>query len=598
MASRSGGNRHRFCLVLAALAGLVLALPAGAQSQPGQDGVDASTLAPPYAIESGQLAPLAPVEGGQLAPIPGTTDAAPLRQTEASPPVAGFGPGLWQGLTAPEAAVLAVKAEIPLHSPVLAGLWRRLMLSEEEPAGGQPGQFFALRLDGLYRAGLLKDATALLARAPKPADPQQTASGARVLMGLGDDARACNAVKTIPLSGGPLKGRIRNDALLMVAYCAARDKQPNHASLAAEVLRDQNFAEPLALAVLDSIAESKTPKLPRTDNLTLIDYKFMSLLGKVPVERVLPRATPDLMVAIANDPSAEASTRVAAGEAAVRINALDEADLAGLYRTVAVPAAPAAANAGLQRAGLFQAAETEQTPNRRAALVHQLLDLARRDGLLMPVARAIAPLTDQLRETPDLAGFTETAIETLLAAGKYDHAVGWTLFGGTEAGPGGNPLLHWMTLIDIADAEGHVPHGSSLQYAEDLAAGGALSPIMLQRLATVLAALQYEIPAPIAQGSQNVAKADQGKPPEPSLLPRLQEAATKKAIGKTVLLAIATMGPGPATSVHPQALGETIHALAAAGLEADARRLAFEALYDAWPRRAGLGLAPAPPNSN
>ena len=596
MASPSGGNRRKLRLVLAALACLAAAVPACGQSQPDQNGVDASTMPPPDAIESGQLEPLAPVEGGQLAPIPGTTDA-PL-QTEAQVSAAGFGPGLWQGITAPDAAILAVKAEIPLRSPVMASLWRRLMLSDEEPQGGQPGQFLALRLDGLYRAGLLKDAAGLLARAPKPADPQQTAAGARVLMGLGDDTKACNAVKTIPLSGGPLKGRARNDALLMVAFCAARDKQPNHASLAAEVLRDQNFGEPLALAVLDSIAESKTPKLPRTDNITLIDYKFMSLLGKVPAGRFLPRATPDLMVAIANDPSAEASTRVAAGEAAVRINAFDEADLAALYRAIPVPAVPAAADAGMQRAGLLQAAEKEQAPARRAGLVHQLLDLARRDGLLMPVARAIAPLTDGFRETPDLAGFTETAIETLLAAGKYDHAVGWTLFGGTEAGPGGNPLLHWMTLIDIADAEGHVPHGSSLQYAEDLAAGGALSPIMLQRLATVLSALQYEIPVPIAQGSQNVAKADQGKPPEAALLPRLQDAAGNKAIGKTVLLAIATMGPGAATSVHPQALGETIHALVAAGLEADARRLAFEALYDAWPRRAANGLAPAPLNSN
>ena len=158
MASPSGGNRRGFCLVVAALAGLALALPAFAQSQPGQDGTDASTLAPPDAIESGQLAPLAPVEGGQLAPIPGTTAAAPLPQAATPVPVAGFGPGLWQGITAPEAAVLAIKAELPLHSPVMAGLWRRLMLSDEEPQGGQPGQFFALRLPGT-RAPPKPDAT-------------------------------------------------------------------------------------------------------------------------------------------------------------------------------------------------------------------------------------------------------------------------------------------------------------------------------------------------------------------------------------------------------------------------------------------------------
>ena len=615
MASRYGGNRRvaRLAAILLAVLGAA-ALPAqaemqlaqaeqppaadGVMAQPGADAVDASTLPPPDAVESGQLAPLAGVESAPLAPAVGSSPAGAGQQITpvANPaPAAGFAASLWQGITANDAATLAVKTELPLRSPAMAALWRRLMLSDEEPQGGQPGQFFALRLDSLYRAGLLKDAATLLARAPKPADPQQLAAGARVLLGLGDDAKACAAVKTIPLSGGPLKGRARNDALLMVAYCAARDKQPNHASLAAEVLRDQNFAEPLALAVLDSIAESKTPKLPRTDNLTLLDYKLMSLLGKVPAERFLPRAAPDLIVAIANDPAADPAARLAAGEAAARINAFDENDLTAIYHSAP---AGAVADAASQRAQLFQAAEKAQSLPRRADLVRQLLDLARRDGLLLPVARAVAPMVDALRETPDLGGFTETAIETLLAAGKYDHAVGWTLFGGTAAGPGGNPLLHWMTLIDIGDAEGHVPHGSSLKYAEDLATGGALSPLMQLRLATVLDALRYEVPAAIAQGAQGVAKADQGKGPDAAGLPRLQDAAGQKAIGKTVLLSIALMGPGAATSAHPVALGETIRALAAAGLEADARRLAFEALYEAWPRRAGSGLAPLPQNSN
>ena len=587
MASRSGGN-SRLCRLLVLASGALLLAVSAAVAQSDNPPV-VSTLAPPDAVESGQLAPLAPVESTQMPAAEGTDGV----------PASGFGGGFWQGVTFAEAAPLMAKIELPLRSPAMAMLWRRAMLTDEEPTGGAAGQFLAARLDGLYRAGLLKDAAALIAKSPKTTDPQQLAATARVLLGLGDDAKACAAVKSIPLSGGPLKGRARNDSLLMVAYCAARDKQPNHASLAAEVLRDQNFGEPLALAVLDSIAESKTPKLPHTDNLTLIDYKFLSLLGNAAAERFLPRAAPDLMVAIANDPAAEPGARLAAAEAAARLNAVEDADLAAIYRAAPFQppqlADPASALAGLapplQRALLFQAAEHETSTPRKVEFVRQLLATARRDAILGPVARLAAPVIDAVRPKPELVAFSEPAIETLLAAGRYDHAVGWTLLGGSNAGPGGNPLLHWLTLVDVADAEGHVPHGSSMKYAEDLATGSAFSPVMLVRLATVLDALQYDVPVPIWQGAQNaqqtLSKADQGHLPDTGLLSKLQDAAKRKSLGLTVLLALATVGPGQATSVHPVALGEAIKALQAAGLEPDARRLGFEALFEAWPRRPG-----------
>jgi hypothetical protein len=143
-----------------------------------------------------------------------------------------------------------------------------------------------------------------------------------------------------------------------------------------------------------------------------------------------------------------------------------------------------------------------------------------------------------------------------------------------------------MTLIDIGDAGGHVPHGSSLKYAEDLAAAGAFSPIMLQRLATVLDALQYDVPVPIWQAAQNAGEQEQGHLPETGLLTALQDATKQRLPGKTALLAIAAIGPSTAVGAHLIALGDSIKALNAAGLESPARQLAFEALFEAWPRRA------------
>jgi hypothetical protein len=51
-----------------------------------------------------------------------------------------------------------------------------------------------------------------------------------------------------------------------------------------------------------------------------------------------------------------------------------------------------------------------------------------------------------------------------------------------------------------------------------------------------------------------------------------------------VLLTMRTLGPHGAEGANMIALGDSIRALKRAGLEGDARRLAFEALFASWPR--------------
>jgi hypothetical protein len=70
-------------------------------------------------------------------------------------------------------------------------------------------------------------------------------------------------------------------------------------------------------------------------------------------------------------------------------------------------------------------------------------------------------------------------------------------------------------------------------------------------------------------------------------LPRLKAAAGDKKFAQTVLLSLQALGPDGAEGAHILALGDTIRALKLAGLEADARRLGFEALFASWPRGAG-----------
>jgi len=48
------------------------------------------------------------------------------------------------------------------------------------------------------------------------------------------------------------------------------------------------------------------------------------------------------------------------------------------------------------------------------------------------------------------------------------------------------------------------------------------------------------------------------------------------------------LGPNGAEGANILALGDAVRALKRAGLEPDARRLAFEALFAVWPRTPGL----------
>jgi hypothetical protein len=52
-----------------------------------------------------------------------------------------------------------------------------------------------------------------------------------------------------------------------------------------------------------------------------------------------------------------------------------------------------------------------------------------------------------------------------------------------------------------------------------------------------------------------------------------------------VLIAASVLGPRGAKGAHLIALGDALRALKRVGLDAEARRLGFEALYAHWPSR-------------
>lgn len=521
-----------------------------------------------------------------------------VERTELSPVMANDGSGLpfelWRGLDVRTLETLIAELEIPPRSPALYELWRRLITSNVTPPdGGSANQhFLALRLEALYRSGLLDDAARELANLPQ-SDPLVATLAARNEIGVGAKEQGCQTAAR----GGPLLGNvpkhIKAQAALISGYCAAVAGDKAGASLAAELAREQGLSGTAGLKALDSLSFGGPPPLTSDKRVSLLDYRILEVAGSdVRNVDLINSAAPSLLAALALDPNSQPAIKLAAAEAAAQRSVITPQELASVYRASAsstLPGAPPPTGFGAsgnpeQRAQLFVAAEQERTPQRKVRLIRSFLDEARRAGLYLVALRMIAPSADTIVPAPEIGWFAETGIETALASGNYERARNWVEFSSAVDHRGGPSLLHWLALIDLTDDKTVSDRGASLAYVEDLAVRGRLDPNLLHRLATVLDALEYHVPIPLWEAASRTPQPSGGHLPETGVLSELQNAAKRREFGRTVLLAMKTLGPNGAEGAHMIALGDSMRALKRAGLEADARKVGFEALFASWPR--------------
>lgn len=506
---------------------------------------------------------------------------------------------LWRGLDVAGVEQLISSLEIPPRSPALHQLWRRLIGADvAAPGGGNVNTHFeAMKLEALYRSGLLKDVReALNTQRSGPANPLFAMLEARSEIGLGHREAGCEAVTRISNIRGDIPKSLRGEAILVSGYCAAATGNKPAAGLLAELAREEGVRASPGLAALDAVALGvKTDiSLSKGQKLGLIDYRILDLAGAAPPrEELIKTAAPALLVAIADDTAADPDLRLDAGEAAARINAYDPQALAALYRTIAGRAAPGDASneassgrgtdTSRRRALLFTSAQAERTPFKKVRLIRTFIDSSRRAGFYLTALAMAAKLTDDVGLVPEIGWFAETAIEANLAAGNYQNARKWAKFAASAGNDRGQNLDHWMALIDIADPDFSEPRGQSLMAVERFALKGQFGAENLHRLATVLDALEYNVPIPLWETASKTPQPTTGHLPETGVMSQLQDAAKKREFGRTVLLAMQTLGSDGAEGAHIIALGDSIRALKRAGLEKEARRLGFEALLAKWP---------------
>ena len=195
----------------------------------------------------------------------GDGSANAVERGDLTPVMAADGSGLpyelWRGLDVGTLSRLISEIDIPPRSQALHQLWLRLITSNVTPPDGgvTDQQFLALRLEILYRSGLLQEAAKALANMPA-GDPTVAILAARNEIGLGAQDRGCETVKA---GGAPaqLPKPIKGDAALIAGFCSAVAGDAPGAGLAAEMAREEGVKDSPGLQALDAISMGAKPQV-------------------------------------------------------------------------------------------------------------------------------------------------------------------------------------------------------------------------------------------------------------------------------------------------------------------------------------------------
>ena len=340
--------------------------------------------------------------------------------------------------------------------------------------------------------------------------------------------------------------------LVARVLAASPSNDPRELEVRAAALRKAGRIE--ELTALAGTTEGGGPPLAKTD---------------------VAKASPGLLYRLVHDEGISPELRLAAAERAASLNIIDGEVLGRVYREAGAGMAKTAQSGPALRARLFAAFESAPSINLRAESIEALLASARDQGIEAPVAQALAQASAGLMQDPQADFFAETGVRIAALAGDEETAWAWVDIGGER-------MRSWQLLLAASDPQGPRAE-AALQAGVDIALQGGLPPPVLHRLVTVLDALDYDVPIKLWDEVSKLPQPANGDLPATGALTSLKQAADAGDVGRTILIAAAVLGPNGARGAHLIALGDALRALRRVGLDAEARRLAFEALYAQWP---------------
>ena len=568
----------------------------------------------PVASPPAAPVPAAPVPGGavdlstgrgfppEAAPVPpddGRIEVGALGAIEPGA-VGTLGPGegafpadLWRGLD--RSGLEEGLAALPAPSGSAAGreLSRRLLLSAADVPPAIPGgrDLVALRADKLIAGGRAADAADLVSRVGAAS---RAASGldmraAEAAFLAGDNEGACTHVDFVVGKGtGP-------ETLKATAFCRALVGDAEGASLAIDMLREDQHEDRAFAALMVSILGGKPAKLdPKTrpwDDPPPLRIA-MARAAKLPLPEALYADPPPRLVPALLAMEGPEAGRLAAARRAEALGLIDARTLGQKYA--------AASFTDAERAGGIAAART-MSGARQAARLHQIvadapsmdvaaealglaLSAARADRTFATAARVALPDLRALPPEPARAAMAPLVVRALVAAGDVDRALQW--YAMLRAAAPGNSDVAFMVLdlwplVQIADGGDRLPWGieSPARWLRGQAAAGD----RFHRAAIAYTLFQWRgwpvgdaAWAPVREGLT-----DPGAAASPGLVAMMNDAARKPEPGRALLAALAILGEGPPDRLSPADLGAVLAALEALNLHGDATALAVEAAIGA-----------------
>ncbi len=501
----------------------------------------------------------------------------------------GFPVDLWKGTDRALVERLLPELSPAASSPAMRDLTRRLLLTNAEAPAGKSGgvNLFGARADRLMAMGLSSDAAALLALQPaRSADPVSARRRVESSLLAGDVDGACKAVdETRKVASG--------DAAWQKAqiFCQLRAGQNDQAALGLDLLREQDHDDPAFFTLTDILSGNKSAKLDNLPAPTPLDLAMLHA-ANMPIPRDAAQSEDAaVLAAIARDTSIDTPLRLAAAEQAAAVGSLPIDQLQLAYASV--PYSPGDLGNAIEvsshdpgpgsRAMLFQAAGVAVQTGLRAHVVDAALDRARRQGGYLLAVQANLQFFLPIVPADDLSWFAADAGRALYAAGHFEQANAWLNLAQKRAASDPQAAAAVSSLAVYARIAGVGPplawDGAAVAKWRQAQATNSPAGDPAARLFAIFEGLGEPIGGSwslIGQGGTGGGAAGAGAP-DPALWFNLGDAASKRRIGETVLLALYALGTDGPGAVNPIMLSRSIASLRQIGLDAEARAIAIEA---------------------
>jgi len=499
----------------------------------------------------------------------------------------GLGLDLWHGSDRDTLIHLIRVVPDNLESPSLRNLARRLLLSTATPpsrgAGSEPaGELLRARAARLHALGAHEELLELLRRLPREAreDPLLARLQVESALLTRERAEACR------LAAAGIDD-FANDAFWQEAliYCQISEGREDAANLGLSLLREAGEGDPQVLQLAEAALGYREDVEPRKASALVLAY--LDALDEPPPSGLIEQAPYAFLGVLARQLTLPAEERLPLTERAVQFGLLQPRALAEAYERYRFeaqqldhPASEAQALEGAEaRALLYKGAWRATSADKKLELLQAFVEECAAEDLTLAALLVSGDLVLDVHPDPALLSRAPLVVKSLLLTGRFEQAAAWMtlLRNAVEEDEGAHAAYVevWPTArVAGIETDGLLNLNSWAAERADIGASGQLDAEKAL-IELVIDALEGR---GVQQATPLLSKIGGAAPPSPSALFALQNAAAAGQRGEAALLVLQLLGSGAPGDDHPQALAESLTALADVGLRPDARAIAVESL--------------------